>query len=60
MYSPQKDKALNVSKNKVRNNAIGSQPNPPKIDLKHTQSKPIVQINFDKKIFGRENLARKC
>ncbi len=49
LYSPQKDKSLSTSKEKIKNSGISSQPDPPKIGLKHTQSKPVNKIDFDKK-----------
>ncbi len=55
MYSPQRDKVLNTYKKEVRNGGTVSQFDPKKISPKYTQSKPIVKINFDIKVFSRGN-----
>ncbi len=58
MYSPQRDKALNISKKKVRIDGIGSDPNYKKINFKYKQCKPEVQIDFGKKVFNRIKLVK--
>ncbi len=54
MYNPKKDKALNTSKKKVRDDGTCNQPNPPKELIQY-----IHNVNQQYKKFNRVNSIKK-
>jgi hypothetical protein len=42
LYNPQRNKALSISKKKIKNGGTGSEPNPKKIGFKYIEFKVII------------------